>query len=78
MDSIIWFTALIGLLCGLAGYFIGHDNGETKAMAMYTDEQNKRVKAENEIKHLKRTGECLSDKVIQQQKLLAELDAETV
>lgn len=77
MDTIIWFTALIGALCGLAGYFIGYDNGETTAMAMYTDEQNKRVKAENEIKHLKRTGECLSDKVIQQQKLLSEFDAET-
>ena len=77
MTEVMGFTVLISALCGLAGYFIGYDNGETTAMAMYTDEQNKRVKVEYEIKHLKRTGECLSDKVIQQQKLLAEFDAET-
>lgn len=64
MDAVMWFTVLMGLLCGLAGYFIGRDDGSTAWMAMYVDEQNKRVKAENEITHLQRVNQALEDKVL--------------
>lgn len=71
MTEVLWFTALIGALCGLAGYFIGHEGGAIKWFGMYVDEQNKRIKAENEMAEIMRSPEY------QRLKLLERFEAET-
>ena len=67
----MWFVALIGVLCALAGYFVGHDGGSAKWMSMYTEELNKRIKAENVLAELMRTD------AYRQMKLLERFEAET-
>lgn len=66
--------ALVGLCCAAVGFVVGHLDGSSKWQAMYIEEQNKRVAAEATCSHLKRTGECLSDKIIQQQKMLEQFN----
>lgn len=72
--EIALIVALVGIACAIVGFVIGHLDGSAKWQSMYIEEQNKRVKAESACHHLKRTGECLSDKIIQQQKQLEEFN----
>lgn len=72
--EIAFIIALVGIACAIVGFVVGHLDGSSKWQAMYIEEQNKRVAAEATCNHLKRTGECLSDKIIQQQKQLEEFN----
>lgn len=74
--EIAFLVSLVGIACAIVGFVIGHLDGAAKWQSMYIEEQNKRVKAENACNHLKRTGECLSDKIIQQQKQLEQFNQE--
>jgi len=53
------------------GYLVGRADGKDASIDLYVHEQNQRVLAENEIKHLQRTKQALEDNVIDLQKKLA-------
>lgn len=74
--EVAFIVSLVGIACAIVGFVVGHLDGSAKWQAMYIEEQNKRVAAEATCSHLKRTGECLSDKIIQQQKLLEQFNQE--
>lgn len=64
------FAGCLAFLTFVFGYLVGRADGKDASIDLYVHEQNKRVSAENEIKHLERTKLVLEDKVVDLQKKL--------